>query len=105
MKLKSETKQVIAFIKAVRLKSAGDRMAVSDICKENCLNYDMVQRALILLNKAGVISRDTRGPRSAYEYPPNIGLGSIISAVEGITIADGYTINYSVMVTLNNIRI
>lgn len=83
MKLKSETKQVIEFLKH-RFDCVVIDATLLDATKQLNLNYDMVQRALILLHKKNVIGRDSRGPRSQYEYPTRIGLGDIVEAVEGI---------------------
>lgn len=83
MKLKSETKQVITFLKH-RFDCSIQENNLLDSCKQLNLNYDMVQKALILLHKANIISRDSRGPRSQYVYPSKIGLGEIIYIVEGI---------------------
>ena len=91
MKLKSETKQVIDFLKH-RHDCAFSDKTVTETCKLLNLNFDMVQRALIRLQRANVIGRDSRGPRSSYEYPARIGLGDIINAVEGIALTHRETI-------------
>jgi hypothetical protein len=83
MKLKSETKQTIEFLKH-RFEISVQEKTLLDSCKMLNLNYDMVQRALILLHKASIISRDSRGPRSYYTYPSRIGIGDIIEAIEGL---------------------
>ena len=81
MKLKSETKQVIKFLNSRNdLILEGTTLAAA--CKILDLNYDMVQRALISLHKANIISRDSRGLHSKYQYPAQIGLGDVIHAVE-----------------------
>ena len=91
MKLKSETKQVITFLKH-RHDCAFPDKTVTEVCKLLDLNFDMVQRALIRLQRANVIGRDSRGPRSNYEYPSRIGLGDIVNAVEGINTEHSSTI-------------
>ena len=80
MKLKSETKQVIIFLKS-RFKQ--DK-TVLDSCKDLGLNYDMVCRGLPQLHVKQVITRDSRGPKSAYQYPTQIGLGDVIDTIQGI---------------------
>jgi hypothetical protein len=85
MKLKSETKQVIDFLKH-RHDCAFPDKTVTEVCKMLNLNFDMVQRALIRLHKQNVIGRDSRGKGSSYEYPARIGLGDIVNAVEGINL-------------------
>lgn len=90
MKLKSETKQVITFLRS-RSDCAIAGATLVQACEVLALNYDMVQRALILLHKANIIARDSRGPRSQYQYPAKIGLGDVIQAVEGIDLlGDNY---------------
>lgn len=81
MKYKSETKQVITFLKH---KSNSLEKTVLETCKDLGLNYDMVCRGLQLLHVKRVINRDSRGPKSAYQYPAEIGLGDVIDAIQGI---------------------
>lgn len=83
MKYKSETKQVIIF-----LKYKTDRLekTVLNTCKDLGLNYDMVCRGLQQLHAKQIISRDSRGPKSAYQYPAEIGLGDVIDAIQGINL-------------------
>ncbi len=101
MKLKSETKQVIKFIQLTR-STLNSNLKVNELCTANGLNYDMVQRALILLHKGGIIGRDRRGPLSRYSYPEKIGVGDIVQVVQGIDIMDNESfIEDSVVEMLN----
>jgi hypothetical protein len=99
MKLKSETSQVLEFLKS-RFEIDQQNKKVADRCKELNLNYDMVQRALLLLQKSGLIARDSRGPKSYYLYPTEIGVGDIINAIQGINLGD-LNLNKEVIKTLN----
>jgi hypothetical protein len=101
MRLKSETKQVIEFLKH---KSDTLNRPVLETCKDLKLNYDMVCRALQLLHTYGVINRDSRGPNSAYSYPKQIGLGDVIFAVEGIELS-GMGHIQDVVDALNNVKL
>jgi DNA-binding IscR family transcriptional regulator len=101
MKLKSETKQVVEFLKQ---RANNKEKTVTQACTELGINFDMVQRALILLHREGIISRDTRGPRSAYQYPDEIGLGDIIKTVDGLDCFGG-VLGKRVLETLNSVKI
>jgi ribosomal protein L4 len=102
MKLKSETKQVIAFLKS-RFKQ--DK-TVLETCKELNLNYDMVCRGLQQLHIKQVINRDSRGPKSAYQYPKDIGLGDVIDAVEGIELGlGGQALKSNLIFALNDTKL
>lgn len=83
MKLKSETKQVITFLQ-VRFDVSNQDKTVLEICKQLNLNYDMLCRGLQQLHVKHVISRDSRGPKSAYQYPTQIGMGDVVEAIQGI---------------------
>jgi hypothetical protein len=104
MKLKSETKQVITFLKR-RHDCMLQGVSLFDATNELNLNYDMVQRALILLHKANIISRDSRGRNSKYIYPVKIGLGDIINAVEGISIMGDTYLEGDITEALNSEKI
>jgi hypothetical protein len=102
MKLKSETKQVITFLKS-RFKQ--DK-TVLETCKELDLNYDMVCRGLQQLHVKQVISRDSRGPKSAYQYPKEIGLGDVINAIEGIEFdLGGQALKSNLIFALNDTKL
>jgi DNA-binding IscR family transcriptional regulator len=62
----------------------------------------MVMRTLVLLNKAGIISRKGNGPTSRYILPKEIGLGDIIKNVEGIDCED---ISVELVDYLNTIKV
>jgi hypothetical protein len=87
MKLKSETRQTIQFLRD-RFQVSQQDKTVIDRCQELKLNYDMVQRGLIKLARLNVISRDSRGPRSKYLYPSSLGLGDIVEAIQGIQLGN-----------------
>ena len=97
MKLKSETKQVIAF-----LKNKQENHTVLQTCRLQGLNYDMVCRGLQRLHAKNVINRETRGPNSTYEYPQTIALGDVIHAIQGIELE---THSEVVKQALNSIKI
>lgn len=101
MRLKSETKQVIEFLKH---NSNNLNNTVLNTCKDLELNYDMVCRGLQQLHNKGIIGRDSRGPRSSYTYPKQIGLGDVIYAIEGITL-DGTGHIQDVIDALNNVKL
>lgn len=102
MRLKSETKQVIAFLQS-RFKQ---NKTVLETCKELSLNYDMVCRGLQQLHVKQVISRDSRGPKSAYQYPKEIGLGDVINAIEGIELdLGGQALKSNLIYALNDTKL
>jgi hypothetical protein len=86
MKLKSETKQTIEFL-SNRNASLLDGKTLLQGCELLNLNYDMVQRGLILLHRKQLIDRDSRGKGTSYSYPAKLGLGDIVEAIEGIDLA------------------
>ena len=102
MKLKSETKQVIVFLQQ---RVNNKDKTVTQACNELNINFDMVQRALILLHRDGVISRDTRGPRSAYQYPDEIGMGDVINSVDGLDCFGEGVLNKEILATLNSVKL
>ena len=85
MKLKSETKQVIIFLKH-RFNIPCQDKTVLQNCEYLGLNYDMLCRGLHRLFIKGIIHRDSRGPKSTYLYPTKIGLGDVIDAIQGISL-------------------
>ena len=85
MKFKSETKQIVIYLKN-RFNSNAEGKTVLQNCNALGLNYDMVCRALLLLHVKQVIHRDGRGPNSFYIIPTSLGLGDVIEAVEGINL-------------------
>lgn len=103
MKLKSETKQTIEFLHK-RFDCAMQEKTLLEQCKMLNLNYDMVQRALILMHRKNLISRDSRGKGTSYTYPIKLGLGDVIDAIEGIDLNDKF-ITSDVLDDLNKIRI
>jgi DNA-binding IscR family transcriptional regulator len=102
MKIKSDTKQAITFIKHIR--STGDTESVSNICYDLGLNDDVVMRALNRMLKSGVISRNKTGPTSRYVFPTNIKLGDLINSVEGINCIDKET-ELHLVEMMNSIKI
>jgi hypothetical protein len=103
MKLKSETKQTIQFLRD-RFQVSQQDKTVIDRCQELKLNYDMVQRGLIKLAKLNVIGRDSRGPRSKYVYPSTLGLGDVIEAIQGIELGNEI-LDSELKQTLNKVKL
>lgn len=102
MRIKSDTKQAITFIKHV--KSTGDTESVSNISFDLGLNDDVVMRSLNRLLKAKIISRNKTGPTSRYIFPNEINLGDLINAIEGINCVDSET-SLELIEMLNKIKV
>lgn len=102
MKLKSETKQLITFLKHIR--NTDDTESVANICYDLKLNIDMVTRSLIMLHKEGIIGRVKNGPNSRYVFTKDIGLGTLVKVVEGVSCFDE-NISIELVEMLNQIKI
>jgi DNA-binding IscR family transcriptional regulator len=102
MRIKSETKHTITFIKHV--KSTKDTESVSNISFDLGLNSDVVMKSLNLLLKAKIISRNKSGPTSRYIFPNEINLGDLINAIEGINCIDNET-TLELIEMLNKIKV
>lgn len=103
MKLKSETRQTIEFLRK-RFDVSEQEKTVLARCEELNLNFDMVQRGLILLHKAQIIARDSRGPKSKYVYPPIIRMGDIVQVIEGVKLDDDY-LEADIIELLNTVKL
>jgi len=103
MKLKSETRQAIEFLRN-RFDVSQQDKTVIDRCQELSLNYDMVQRGLIKLAKSNIIGRDSRGPRSKYVYPSTMGLGDVVEAIQGIELGNNI-LETELKQTLNKVKL
>lgn len=101
MKLKSETKQVMIYLKN-RFNVNWQDKTVLENCRAIGLNYDMVCRGLQRLHEKQVISRDSRGPKSSYIYSTQIGLGDVIDAIQGIDLEN---VSEDVKKALNNVKL
>lgn len=104
MRLLSETKQLITFIKAMRTEQYGS-MAVNDACWYLKLNETMVGKTLSKMKHAGVITRTPgRGNGTRYIIPDQLKLGDLIKLIQGLNFEDD-TITNQVIETLNQTTI
>lgn len=104
MKIKSDVEMTINFLKAVRLPENKDQ-TVFEICFRHKLNYDMVCRNLIKLQKVGIIERNNgRGPNTRYTFPENIKLGDVVLTLQEVFLGT-QSVQNAVITVMNEFRI